>query len=405
MSSQPFTIDVDARTITIPPEFTNAGVQSDHNALTIYFEIGRTYDGEDLSTHSVAIPYINAKGEKDIYNVTNIDLNTPDKIIFSWELSNHVTRYAGTVSFAVMFYSIQDNVYTYKYNTEAATMTISDGIVVGIGDVTVKPDILELIPNVPSWALQPEKPTYTAAEVNALPDTTTIPTKISDLTDDGNFVHKTGAETIGGVKTFADNVFTQNLIGGNTIYGGSYTDNLDNIEKSGFYTISYTSVGAPSVGTYSWFVLHQNGNSNTTVATQRAIAIGSNLIVCERVKVNSVWGSWVLQVSRSEFDALSSNFSDPLSYTQLTSNVEIRAYKDKTGVVFMDCYVLSEIPAGSTIFTVPPDFIPSEQVAKSFWLPLNSSTWGTHYITINTNGNIITNNAIYRGNLLFIYQK
>lgn len=181
MSSQPFIIDVNARTITTPPDFTNAGVKSDHNALRLYFEIGRTYDGEDLSTHSIAVPYINANGEKDIYGVTDIDLTTPDKIIFSWELSNHVTRYAGTVSFAIMFYSTQDNVYTYKYNTIGATLKISDGIVVGIGDVSTKPDILELIPNVPNWALQPTKPTYTAAEVGALPNTTFVATQF-DIT-------------------------------------------------------------------------------------------------------------------------------------------------------------------------------------------------------------------------------
>lgn len=200
MSSQPFTIDVDTRTITIPPEFTNAGVQSDHNALTIYFEIGRTYNGEDLSTHSIAIPYINAKGEKDIYGVTNIDLNTPDKIIFSWELSNHVTKYAGTVSFAVRFYSAVDNKYTYTYGTQTASFAVLDGITVGLGEITVKPDILTLIPDVPDWALEANKPAYTAAEVGALPDTA-----------DANFVHKSGVETIGGVKTFTDNVVAPNL--------------------------------------------------------------------------------------------------------------------------------------------------------------------------------------------------
>lgn len=180
MSDERFIIDVNTRVITVPSTFTNAGVVSDHNALKIYFEIGRTYDGEDLSTHSIAIQYINAKGEKDVYAVTDKDLTTPDKIIFSWALSSHVTRYAGTVSFAIMFYSTQDNIHTYKYNTQIATLLISDGIVVGIGDVTVKPDILELIPNVPDWALQSTKPTYTATEVGAVPSSTFIPTQ-SDI--------------------------------------------------------------------------------------------------------------------------------------------------------------------------------------------------------------------------------
>lgn len=44
------------------------------------------------------------------------------------------------------------------------------------------------IPNVPSWALQQTKPTYTASEVGALPSTTTIPTLTSQLTNDSNFL-------------------------------------------------------------------------------------------------------------------------------------------------------------------------------------------------------------------------
>ena len=43
-------------------------------------------------------------------------------------------------------------------------------------------------PTVPSWAKAQNKPTYTASEVGALPDTTTIPSKVSDLTNDLGFV-------------------------------------------------------------------------------------------------------------------------------------------------------------------------------------------------------------------------
>ena len=51
-------------------------------------------------------------------------------------------------------------------------------------DVTVT----ETDPTVPSWAKQPTKPTYTANEVGALPSTTVIPSKTSDLTNDSGFV-------------------------------------------------------------------------------------------------------------------------------------------------------------------------------------------------------------------------
>ncbi|MBO7260145.1 MAG: hypothetical protein J6U97_01475, partial [Bacteroidaceae bacterium] len=46
----------------------------------------------------------------------------------------------------------------------------------------------ETDPTVPSWAKQPTKPTYTADEVGALPKTTKIPSKTSDLTNDSEYI-------------------------------------------------------------------------------------------------------------------------------------------------------------------------------------------------------------------------
>lgn len=49
----------------------------------------------------------------------------------------------------------------------------------------------ETDPTVPSWAKQSTKPTYTAAEVGALPDTTvipTVPTKVSAFTNDAGYL-------------------------------------------------------------------------------------------------------------------------------------------------------------------------------------------------------------------------
>ena len=46
----------------------------------------------------------------------------------------------------------------------------------------------ETDPTVPNWAKQPNKPTYTSDEVGALPDTTKIPSKTSDLQNDSGFL-------------------------------------------------------------------------------------------------------------------------------------------------------------------------------------------------------------------------
>lgn len=46
----------------------------------------------------------------------------------------------------------------------------------------------ETDPTVPAWAKASTKPSYTASEVGALPNTTVIPTKTSDLTNDSGFL-------------------------------------------------------------------------------------------------------------------------------------------------------------------------------------------------------------------------
>lgn len=60
----------------------------------------------------------------------------------------------------------------------AVVLTAND-----VGAVATESD-----PTVPSWAKQPSKPTYTASEVGALPSTTAIPSKTSDLTNDSGFI-------------------------------------------------------------------------------------------------------------------------------------------------------------------------------------------------------------------------
>ena len=49
-------------------------------------------------------------------------------------------------------------------------------------------------PTVPEWAKKATKPTYTAEEVGALPDTTVVPTTLEDLTDDASHRLVTDAE-------------------------------------------------------------------------------------------------------------------------------------------------------------------------------------------------------------------
>lgn len=66
---------------------------------------------------------------------------------------------------------------------------ISNGtITLGSNSITPLTSFTESDPTVPSWAKESTKPTYTAQEVGALPSSTSIPSKTSDLTNDSGFI-------------------------------------------------------------------------------------------------------------------------------------------------------------------------------------------------------------------------
>lgn len=64
-----------------------------------------------------------------------------------------------------------------------------------VGDALAEKAYTTDIPNVPAWAMADEKPTYTAAEVHALPDTTVIPSPYT--------LPQATADALGGIKADA----------------------------------------------------------------------------------------------------------------------------------------------------------------------------------------------------------
>ena len=133
-SNEPrFIIDANSREINIPFEFSFLGVIGDHKAETIYFEIDRYFDDEDLSTHTCVIQFVNRNPKtleynEGLYPVTTMDVNSIDgKIIFGWNIMNDVTQIAGDIHFSIRFYSIDsNNKFTYNFNTLTANSIILD---------------------------------------------------------------------------------------------------------------------------------------------------------------------------------------------------------------------------------------------------------------------------------------
>lgn len=128
-----FEIDLDTRTITVPPHFVKNGisVKGDQIAESVYFRCRRFYDHMDLATQNIYIQYTNAEGESRVSVPAVVDIESqPGYIIFEWAISEAVTAAAGNVSFAVRFYS-HDSALTslyYSLSTLTQTVKINNGL-------------------------------------------------------------------------------------------------------------------------------------------------------------------------------------------------------------------------------------------------------------------------------------
>ena len=126
-----FIIDSNSREITIPDEFTFLGVKNDANTETIYFEIDRYFDAEDLSKHTIVVQYADTSNVQSnspigVDVITDIDITSvPGKIIFGWTISHEVTFKSTEVAFAVRFYSFGDNnKFSYSFNTLSKALPV-----------------------------------------------------------------------------------------------------------------------------------------------------------------------------------------------------------------------------------------------------------------------------------------
>lgn len=145
---QHLVINTKTREILIPTDFRFLGVENDHAAKTFYFEIDRYYDNTDLSAHTCIVQYLCSNGtlsSEGFYPVTEFDLDSiPDKIIFGWTINNDVTSFPGEVHFAVRFYSIVNNSFSYNFNTLEAKAPILDGIDTTESSLIVTPSVLAM---------------------------------------------------------------------------------------------------------------------------------------------------------------------------------------------------------------------------------------------------------------------
>lgn len=128
-----FEINANTREITIPKSFKKmASVAGDQAAETVFFKIDRYFDTMDLNNQEIYIewkaPNQSGLSKEFIRDVTS----EPGYIIFGWALQEEITEYAGTIEFAVRFYTYNaDNQYApvqYSFSTLPAKIVIGKSI-------------------------------------------------------------------------------------------------------------------------------------------------------------------------------------------------------------------------------------------------------------------------------------
>lgn len=200
------TIDPESRKITIPSRIKNLGVESDANVKRLYFKIQKQYGEMDFTKADIRINYVNANGEGDYYPVADKQVEG-GTVTFSWLVGRNATEYKGDVCFIVCAkISDIEGIVKKEFNTTLASLPVLEGKETTQQIVQQYPDIIEQIlkklegattitpeqiqtavdaylkknpitfketdPTVPEWSKRPQKPSYTAKEVGALPEDT-----------------------------------------------------------------------------------------------------------------------------------------------------------------------------------------------------------------------------------------
>lgn len=119
LDEEKFFIDGNSRKIAVPQAFTKngVGVQGDHYAEYIYFEIDRYFENIDFGSPSITavVEFIDANQQKHFTKawIKYTDENS-SKIIIGWPITQDVTSKAGTIKFSVRLFELNTDGNSYK---------------------------------------------------------------------------------------------------------------------------------------------------------------------------------------------------------------------------------------------------------------------------------------------------
>lgn len=214
-----FWIDEHLRVISIPKNGVVAGVEGDKNVNKIKFGMNRYYHGFDMSTFSGRILYSNAKGNKNYYNITDMQTNG-NTITFSWLVDADAVQYMGKTAFVVYLFKTQGSELRQKFYSTLATLNVLEGMEVDSAvPVEKQTDIIE--------RMKEEISAYAEEVKKSLPaDYTAMTEQVSSLKEDVSNIKTSGT----GLSETAKNLLIAILK--NAVYTVNQKTNIDALENA-----------------------------------------------------------------------------------------------------------------------------------------------------------------------------
>lgn len=133
LDEEKFFIDGNSRKITVPQAFTKngIGVQGDHYAEYIYFEIDRYFENIDFGSPSITavVEFIDANQQK---HFTKAWIKYTDekssKVTIGWPITQDVTSKAGSIKFSVRLFELEGNSYKRSFGTLIGQLVVNPSL-------------------------------------------------------------------------------------------------------------------------------------------------------------------------------------------------------------------------------------------------------------------------------------
>ena len=166
LDEEKFFIDGNSRKITVPQAFTKngVGVQGDHYAEYIYFEIDRYFENIDFGSPSITavVEFVDANQQK---HFTKAWIKYTDekssKVLIGWPITQDVTSKAGSIKFSVRLFELEGNSYKRSFGTLIGQLVVNPSLDFAISkaeidniqgklDADVKGEVLRRMINSPA---------------------------------------------------------------------------------------------------------------------------------------------------------------------------------------------------------------------------------------------------------------